>query len=51
MAYSSRTIVISIVDDDNKVKEVVSTIKAAASIGTTNGGIVAVSSVEDLTAI
>jgi nitrogen regulatory protein PII len=48
MAYSTRTIVISIVDDDNKVKEAVSTIKEAASTGTTSGGIVAVSSVEDL---
>jgi nitrogen regulatory protein PII len=52
MAYSSRTIVISIVDDDdNKVKEAVSVIKQAASTGTSSGGIVAVSSVEDLTVI
>jgi nitrogen regulatory protein PII len=50
MAYSSRTI-ISIVDDDNKVKEAVSAIKQAASTGTSSGGIVAVSSVEDLTVI
>jgi nitrogen regulatory protein PII len=47
MAYSSRTIVISIVDDDdNKVKEAVSAIKQAASTGTTSGGIVTVSSVD-----
>jgi nitrogen regulatory protein PII len=52
MAYSSRTIVISIVDDDdNKVKEAVSTIKQAASTGTSSGGIVVVSSVDDLTVI
>ena len=52
MAYSSRTIVISIVDnDDNKVKEAVSAIKQAASTGTTSGGIVAVSSVDELTVI
>ncbi|MFL6355027.1 MAG: hypothetical protein ACJ71C_00480 [Nitrososphaeraceae archaeon] len=51
MAYSSRTIVISIVDDDNKVKEAVSDIKQEASTGKTSGGIVAVSSVEDLTVI
>jgi nitrogen regulatory protein P-II 1 len=51
MAYSSRTIVISIVDDDSKVKEVVSAIKQAASTGTSSGGIVIVSSVDDLTVI
>ena len=52
MAYSSRTIVISIVDDDNnKVKEAVSAIKQAASTGTTSGGIVTVSSVDELTVI
>ena len=50
MAYSTRTIVISIVDED-KVKEAVSTIKQAAKTGTTSGGIVAVSSVDDLTMI
>ena len=51
MPYSSRTIVISIVDDDDKVKEAVSAIKQAASTGTSSGGIVTVSSVEDLTVI
>ena len=50
MAYSTRTIVISFVDE-NKVKEAISTIKGAASTGTTSGGILAVSSVEDLTMI
>jgi nitrogen regulatory protein PII len=50
MAYSTRTIIISIVDD-NKVKEAVSAIKEAASTGTTSGGIVVVSSVDDLTMI
>jgi nitrogen regulatory protein PII len=50
MAYSTRTIVISIVDD-NKVKEAVSAIKEAASTGTTSAGIVVVSSVDDLTMI
>jgi nitrogen regulatory protein PII len=51
MAYSSRTIVISIVDDDNKLKEAVSAIKQAASTGTSSGGIVSVSSVDELTVI
>jgi nitrogen regulatory protein PII len=51
MAYSSRTIVISIVDDDNKVKEAVSAIKQAASTGTSSGGIVTVSSIDELTVI
>jgi nitrogen regulatory protein PII len=52
MAYSSRTIIISIVDDDdNKVKEAVSAIKQAASTGTSSGGIVVVSSVDNLTVI
>ena len=51
MAYSSRTIVICIVDDDNKVKEAVSAIKQAASTGTSSGGIVTVSSVDELTVI
>ena len=50
MAYSSRTIVIAIVDD-NKVKEAVSAIKEVASTGTASGGILTVSSVEDLTVI
>jgi nitrogen regulatory protein PII len=50
MAYSTRTIVISIVDE-NKAKEAVSVIKEAARTGTTSGGIVAVSSVDDLTII
>jgi nitrogen regulatory protein PII len=50
MAYSTRTTVISIVDE-NKVKEVVSVIKGAAMTGTTSGGIVVVSSVDDLTVI
>jgi len=47
---NSGTIVISIVDE-NKVEEAVSTIKQAASTGSTSGGIVAVSSVEDLRVI
>ena len=51
MAYSARTIVVSIVDDDNKVKEAVSAIKQAASTGTSSGGIVTVSSVDELTVI
>src|ERR687884_197752 len=51
MAYSTRTIVICIVDDDNKVKEAVSAIKEAASTGTSSGGIVTVSSVDELTLI
>ncbi len=50
MAYSSRTIVISIIDDD-KVKEAVSAIKQAASTGTSSGGIVTVSSIDELTVI
>jgi nitrogen regulatory protein PII len=55
MSYSSRTIVICIVedddDDDNKTKEAVSAIKQAASTGTSSGGIVTVSSVDELTVI
>src|ERR671926_181493 len=52
MAYSSRTIVVCIVeDDDKKVKEAVSAIKQAASTGTSSGGIVTVSSVDELTVI
>ena len=47
MAYSTRSIVVSIVDE-NKVKEAVSVIKEAATTGTTSGGIVVVSSVDDL---
>ena len=47
MAYSTRSIVVSIVDE-NRVKEAVSVIKNAASTGTTSGGIVVVSSVDDL---
>jgi nitrogen regulatory protein PII len=50
MAYSARTTIISIIDE-NKVKEAVSVIKRAASTGTTSGGIVVVSSVDDLTVI
>jgi nitrogen regulatory protein PII len=50
MAYSTRTIVISIVDE-NKVEEAVSVIKEAAKTGTASGGIVAVASVDDLTLI
>jgi nitrogen regulatory protein PII len=48
--YSTRTIVVTIVDE-NKAKEAVSVIKEAARTGTTGGGIVAVSSVDDLTII
>ena len=47
MAYSTRTVVVSIVDE-NKVKEAVSVIKEAAKTGTTSGGIIVVSSVDDL---
>jgi hypothetical protein len=43
MAYSTRSIVVSIVDE-NRLKE-------AAKTGTTSGGIVVVSSVDDLTMI
>jgi nitrogen regulatory protein PII len=50
MAYSTRTIVISIVDENN-VEEAISSIKQAASTGTASGGIVVVSSVEDLRVI
>jgi nitrogen regulatory protein PII len=50
MAYSARTIVISIVDE-NKVEEAISSIKQAASTGTASGGIVVVSSIEDLRVI
>jgi nitrogen regulatory protein PII len=50
MAYSTRSIVVSIVDE-NRLKETVSTIKEAAKTGTTSGGIVVVSSVDDLTMI
>src|SRR5919205_50913 len=49
MAYSSRTIVISIVEDDKKDIEAVSAIKQAATTGTTSGGIVTVSSIDELT--
>ena len=47
MAYSTRTIVVSIVDE-NKVKEAVSVIKEAAKTGTISGGIIVVSSVDEL---
>ena len=47
MAYSTRTIVVTIVDE-NKAEEAVSVIKEAARTGTASGGIVAVSSVDDL---
>ena len=50
MAYSTRTTVVTIVDE-NKAKEVVSVIKEAAKTGTASGGIVGVSSVDDLTII
>jgi nitrogen regulatory protein PII len=50
MAYSTRTIVISIVDENN-AKEAVSVIKETAKTGTASGGIVAISSVDDLTVI
>ena len=45
MAYCTRSIVVSIVDE-NKVKEAVSVIKEAATTGMTSGGIVVVSSVD-----
>ena len=47
MAYSTRSIVVSIIDE-NMVKEAVSVIKKAATTGTASGGIVVVSSVDDL---
>ncbi|MFL6382511.1 MAG: P-II family nitrogen regulator [Nitrososphaeraceae archaeon] len=50
MAYSTRTIVVTIVDE-NKVEEAVSVIKETAKTGTASGGIVAVTSVDDLTLI
>ena len=50
MAYSTRTVVVSIVDE-NKIKEVVSVIKEAARTGTASGGIIVVSSVDQLTII
>ena len=50
MAYSTRTTIISIVDE-NKVKEAVSVIKEAARTGTTSAGVVVVSPVDDLTVI
>lgn len=50
MAYSTRTVVVSIVDE-NKVKEAVSVIKEAAKTGTISGGIIVVSSVDELTMI
>src|SRR5919198_4921768 len=37
MAYSTRTVIVSIVDE-NKLKEAVSVIKAAARTGTASGG-------------
>ena len=46
MADSTRTIVVSIVDE-NKVKEAVSVIKEAKT-GTISGGIIVVSSVDEL---
>ena len=50
MAYSTRTVIVSIVDE-NKLKEAVSVIKAAARTGTASGGIIVVSSLDDLTII
>jgi nitrogen regulatory protein PII len=50
MAYSTRSIVVSIVGED-KVKEAVSVIKKAATTGTASGGIVVVSSIDDLVMI
>src|SRR5439155_23525852 len=47
MTYSTRSIVVSIVDE-NKVKETVSAIKEAAKTGTTSAGIVVVSSIDDV---
>ena len=47
MAYSTRTVVVSIVDE-NKVKEAVSVIKESAKTGTISGGIIVVSSVDEL---
>ena len=50
MAYSNRSIVVSIVEE-SMVKEAVSIIKEAATTGTTSGGIVIISSVDDLVII
>jgi nitrogen regulatory protein PII len=50
MAYSTRTVVVSIVDE-NKLNEAVSVIKEAARTGTASGGIIVVSSIDDLTII
>ena len=50
MPYSTRSIVVSIVDE-NKVKETVSAIKEAAKTGTTSAGIVVVSSIDDVVII
>jgi nitrogen regulatory protein PII len=50
MAYSTRSIVVSIVEE-NKVKEAVSIIKDAATTGSASGGIVVISSVDDIVVI
>jgi nitrogen regulatory protein PII len=50
MAYSTRTVVVSIVDE-NKLNEAVSVIKEAARTGTASGGIIVVSSIDDITII
>ena len=47
MAYSTRSIVVSIVDE-NRLKEAVTSIKEAAKTGTTSGGIVVISAVDDI---
>jgi nitrogen regulatory protein PII len=47
MSYSTRSTVVSIVDE-NKVKEAISVIKEAAKTGTTSAGIIVVSSVDDV---
>ena len=47
MAYSTRSIVVSIVEG-NKVEEAVSVIKGAAKTGTSSAGIIIVSSVDDV---
>jgi nitrogen regulatory protein PII len=47
MAYSTRSIVVSIVDE-NRLKEAVTSIKEAAKTGTTSAGIVVISAVDDI---
>jgi nitrogen regulatory protein PII len=50
MAYSTRSIVVTIVDE-NKIKEAISAIREGATTGTSSAGIIVVSSVDDLISI